>query len=131
MTVSSDYAPGACNIGAAEIRRRRLAGWAGLALFAAGWAAILLADAEAWWALLLFVPALGAASGFVQAAYRFCFYFGFSSLFNFGEIGREARVADRESQIRDRKQAWRVMSVSVLAAAAATLIAYAITAAIA
>jgi hypothetical protein len=129
MTASSDYTPGACNIGAAEIRRRRNAGWAGLALLAAGWAAILLTDAPAWWALLLFVPALGAAAGFVQAAYRFCFYFGFASLFNFGELGREARVADRESLMRDRKQAWRVMSVSVLAAAAATLIAYAITAA--
>lgn len=130
MTVSNDYVPGACNIGSAEIRRRRNMGWASLAVFVAGLAVILATGGAAWWSLLLFLPALGAAAGFVQAAYRFCFYFGFASLFNFGQLGREARVADRQSQMRDRKQAWRVLSVSVLAAVAATLAAYAITAAI-
>ena len=46
MAIKTDYAPGRCNIGTAEIRRRRLSGWVGLGLFVAVVAALLLMKAS-------------------------------------------------------------------------------------
>ena len=124
MAIESAYAPGVCNIGSVEIRRRMIAGWAGLAILAVGWAALIIGDAAAPWYLLLFFPAIAMSSGFVQAGSRFCYYFGFSGLFNFGAIGRRARIADHEANRRDSTKAMRVLSVSLLIAAGVTFLAY-------
>ena len=126
MTVANDYVPGACNIGSAEIRRRALMGWVGLAVFVPGLAVISLSDAPAGWALLLFIPAFGASAGFVQAAFRFCLYFGFAALFNFDAVGRQARVADADARLRDRRRARMVLTIYMMTAAAAAMIALAI-----
>lgn len=124
MTLKTDYAPGVCNIGAAEIRRRMRAGWAGAGVFVVAFAALLIGDAAPAWHLLLFLPAFAAAIGFVQARSRFCVYFGFASLFNFSELGQEARIVDPEARRRDRAQATRLLSTSGLLAAIAALVAY-------
>jgi len=131
MALPNDYAPGRCNIGPAEIRRRRMGGWAGVALTAAALAALILTGALPAWYLLLFLPALAASVGFVQAAFRFCVYFGFTSLFNFSEIGQEARVADADSRRRDRAQAWKLLGYSSLIAGAFAVSAFAVASALA
>lgn len=124
MAIESSYAPGVCNIGSVEIRRRMIAGWAGLTLLTVGWAALIIGGAAAAWYLLLFFPAIAMSSGFVQAGSRFCYYFGLTGLFNFGAIGRQARVDDRDANRRDRVKAMRVLSVSLLIAAVVTSLAY-------
>ena len=131
MALPNDYAPGRCNSGPAEIRRRRMGGWAGVALTAAALAALILTGAMPAWYLLLFLPALAASVGFVQAAFRFCVYFGLSALFNFSEIGQEARVADADSRRRDRAQAWKLFGYSAVIAGAFAASAFAVASALA
>jgi hypothetical protein len=129
MAIKNDYAPGQCNIGIAEIRRRRRGGWAAAGLFVVATAALAIGGAAPIWYLLLFIPALAAAVGFLQAAFRFCVYFGFSAIFNFAEIGQTARVVDPDARRRDRGQAAKVLALSAVVAALVALAAYAIAAA--
>ena len=124
MALKNDYLPGSCNIGPAEIRRRVRAGWAGAALTAIACAGLLIADVEPAWHLVLFLPALAAAIGFVQARNRFCVYFGFAALFNFSDLGQQAKIVDRDARQRDRAQAWRLLAVSVLIASAFSIAAF-------
>ena len=124
MTVSSDYAPGLCNIGEEEIRRRRLAGLVGAIATVFLWIGLVAVGAPPAWNLLIFLPALMAAAGFVQAPSRFCFYFGFAGIFNFGNVGRRERIAEPEALELDRATAMRVLAISCAIAGIVTLIAY-------
>lgn len=124
MALKNDYVPGSCNIGAAEMSRRMRAGWAGAGLFAVVFVGLLIGGAAPAWHLFLFLPAFAAAIGFVQARSRFCVYFGFASLFNFSDLGQEARVVDAEARRRDRAQATRLLAISSLIAAVAAAAAY-------
>ena len=54
MTTQEGYIPGVRNISPDEIRRRKRAGWFGLAATFAVWAALLWRDAPALWRLTLF-----------------------------------------------------------------------------
>ncbi len=130
MAIKNDYAPGRCNIGAAEIRKRRLGGWFGIGLFAVALAALIVTGAAPEWYLALFLPAMTAATGLMQASARFCIYFGFRSLFNFAELGQEARVVDAAARRMDRVRAMRLLGQSAVLAAAITLIAFAVAAAL-
>lgn len=109
------YIPGVCNIGPAEISKRRRAGWMGAVATAVLWAALAVVDAPPAARLLLFFPAMMAAVGFLQAAMHFCAYFGFASLFNFGpEAGKTESVTDAEFRRRDRRKAWQIVSYATL-----------------
>jgi hypothetical protein len=96
------YVPGVCNIGPAEIARRRRAGHAGLAVSAVLLAALFVLGAPHWARLLLIVPAGGSAVGYLQARLRFCAGFGSQGVFNFGPLGTTERVVDRHARARDR-----------------------------
>lgn len=125
MSVSDHYVPGSCNIGGAEIQRRLRAGWGGVTIFAFVLFFLMMAKVgEPAWYLVLFLPAFAAAAGFVQASYRFCFYFGFSSLFNFDRAGERHHVADAAARKQDRAKARRVLALSFLIAVAVTFAAY-------
>ena len=78
------YVPGACNIGKVEIGRRQMLGWIGLFGGLALCAIFVVADIKPFWRLTLFLPAMLAAMGFLQAAWRFCAAFGFGGVFNVG-----------------------------------------------
>lgn len=123
MATSDEYAAGECNIGDAEIARRRRAGYAGLVGFAVLLSLLVIVDAAAGWYLTLFAPAFVAASGFVQAANRFCYAFGFSSMFNFGDLGQQRRVRDAASRRLDRAKAVGVIGTTLLISGGVTLIA--------
>jgi len=88
------YLPGACNIGPAEIARRRRAGHVGLILTVVLAAVLLALDAAPAWRLTLALPAALAAAGYLQAWLRFCANFGFRGVYNFDALGREERVAE-------------------------------------
>jgi hypothetical protein len=123
MTISGEYAPGPCNIGDDEIRRR-LAGWVGAAGTIIILVGLVAADAPPVWYLAIFLPAIAGAAGFVQAASRFCFYFGFSGIFNFRRAGRQELTAEPEALRLDRAAARRLLAISCAIAGIVTLIAF-------
>lgn len=119
------YAPGVCNIGEEEIRKRARFGWAGLAAYMALGALLLFVDAGRAARLILFVPAFAASLGFVQAHMHFCAYFGLSALFNFGEAGSTPEeIWEEELRAADRRTAWRIIGYSALIAIAMTVPVY-------
>ncbi len=103
------YEPGACNIGRAEIARRRRAGLAGLGV-ALVWAVGAVAAGGG--PLVRFgvvLPLTGAFVGFLQARRRFCAAYGFLGLRNFGPLGAAEAVEDPEARRRDRAAALRLV----------------------
>jgi hypothetical protein len=119
MTTDADgYQPGVCNIGPAEIRRRRQIGWLGLAGTVGLGALLLLLDAPAVTRLLVAIPAAGAFSGFIQARLRFCAGFGSAGLQNLGELGEAARVDDPQARAADRNKALKIHAASIVSGVA-------------
>ena len=102
--VQSEYVPGVCNIGAAEVARRRNGGWVGLAITMVAFVALVWTDVNPWWRLLLFLPAMASASGFLQAHYRFCAGFSRIGVFNFGAVGDTHQVTDEDARAKDRRR---------------------------
>ena len=124
MSSATVYQPGVCNIGPAEIRRRRLSGWIGIAVsvvylalaFGLGWAAP--------WRLLVALPAMMAATGFLQAAFHFCVNFGTRGLYNFGELGTEETVYEAEFRKADQRKALLITGLSLAIGLAVAVIAF-------
>jgi hypothetical protein len=100
-----DYVPGVCNIGPAEIARRRRAGHMGLAVTLVVLAGLVAIDAPPAARLILVLPAAAGASGYLQAWLRFCAGFGARGIFNFGELGNADEVVDPVARARDRAKA--------------------------
>jgi hypothetical protein len=125
MTYVDEYRAGACNIGPAEIARRRLVGHVGAAVTAALVVALAWADAPAWLRVVVFVPAAVSVAGYLQAATRFCADYGWRGVFNFGEAGhdRVEAVASREARRADRRKAMLIGAGSALVGAAVTVLA--------
>ena len=119
------YAPGECNIGPAEIARRRRLGHASALVTAAALVTLLLADAPAWTRLLLFFPAATAAAGYLQAAFRFCADYGWRGVFNFGRAGhqRTTAVTDLAARRADRQKAVLIAAGSAAVGAAVAVLA--------
>lgn len=103
-----EYAPGACNIGPAEIARRRRSGHLGSLVTMALLAVLIAVDAPPLARLLIALPAAGAAAGYLQAWFRFCAAFGFRGIFNFDALGRAQSVADRAAALKDRRRAAQI-----------------------
>jgi len=101
------YLPGQCNIGPAEIARRRQFGHAGAVVTLLGLLLVLVTTAPSWVRLLLFFPAAGAAAGYLQAAFHFCADYGWRGVFNFGRAGhnRTTEVEDADARKADRMKA--------------------------
>jgi hypothetical protein len=102
------YQPGACNIGPAEIARRRRAGHIGSIATLVLLGILVAIDAPPLARLLLALPAAVAASGYLQAWLKFCAGFGWKGVFNFGELGTETEISDRAALARDRRRALQI-----------------------
>jgi hypothetical protein len=119
----ADYQPGVCNIGPAEIARRRRAGHIGLVAALALFAVLVAVDAPNWTRLVIAIPVVIAASGYIQAHLKFCAGFGSRGVFNFGEVGPMERVADETDRTRDRARARQIGAASIAIGLAAGVIA--------
>ncbi len=120
MKQTAVYRPGVCNIGPAEIRRRRASGWLGLAIAVVYLALAFVLGWPAPWRLLVALPVFLSAQGFLQAAFHFCVGFASRGLYNFGALGSEESVQDAEFRRKDLRKA---LLITVLAAAIAAVVA--------
>lgn len=111
--MENKYIPGVCNIGREEIKRRKTAGWTGLILTIVTIILLSMLDAPKAWRLLVFIPAVMGANGFIQAYNRFCVYFGFGHLFNFGDVGKTDSIEQKEFRKKDRARAWQLLSYAL------------------
>jgi hypothetical protein len=123
---SAAYQPGVCNIGPAEIARRRRAGHVGLIATIAVFIVLIVIGAPDWTRFLVAIPAVGAAAGYLQARLKFCAGFGAAGVFNFGRLGPTEQVESMEDRRRDRVRALQIGAASVVIGIAAGLIAVAI-----
>jgi hypothetical protein len=123
MKKQMEYVPGVCNIGPAERRIRRRAGWFGLGATVLLWSVLLYLQAPSTWRVLLFFPAVAGAVGFLQDAFHFCAAFGLLGVFNTGSgFGKTESVEQAEFRRKDRQKALLIILYSVwigLAVAAA------------
>lgn len=103
------YRAGACNIGPAEIARRRAFGRFGLAVSGVLAGALLVIGAPPVVRLIVALPVAGSAISLLQARLRFCAAFGIAGLYNFGRVGSQERVLDRAALVADRLTALRII----------------------
>ncbi len=108
------YVPGVCNIGPAEIARRRLAGHVGVLAAVVLLAVLVGARTPRSARLLLALPTAGAASGYLQAHRHFCAGFGARGVLNFGPVGHVTAVADPADRAADRAASRRLGRQSAL-----------------
>ncbi len=103
------YQAGVCNIGPAEITRRRRAGHIGLLITIGVLAIAILLNVPPLVRLIAALPAAGAASGYLQAALKFCAGFGSRGIFNFGPLGATEQVVDPAALARDRRRSNQIL----------------------
>jgi hypothetical protein len=103
-----DYQPGVCNIGPAEIARRRRAGHTGLIATLVVLGVLVAIGAPPILRLILVLPAAVAASGYLQAWLKFCAGFGAQGVFNFGGVGHTETVIDDAARAADRRKARQI-----------------------
>lgn len=117
---SAQYQPGVCNIGGAEVQRRKRVAQIGSVLFIAYAIFAFYTDMQSSSAVFSFIPAMLAAVGFIQSRRKFCFAFGLLGTFNFVELGKLSKVASPADIATDRKVALIIIGQSFLLALAAT-----------
>jgi hypothetical protein len=116
----AQYQPGVCNIGGAEVQRRKQVAQIGTVLFLAYALFAFFTEMKPASAALAFIPALMAAVGYVQSRRKFCFAFGLMGTFNFGQLGKLSKVATPEAIAADRVAALKIILQSIGLALAAT-----------
>ena len=121
--LSVDYQPGVCNIGPAEIARRRRTGHVGLIAAVALFALLVAIGAPPIARLLVAIPAILSASGYLQAYFKFCAGFGAAGVYNFEDVGTTDRIADAASRALDRAKATRIGLASFAIGAVVGLVA--------
>jgi hypothetical protein len=110
-----------CNIGPAEIDRRRRVAVAISVVTAVVAVALVLASVPQLGRALLWPFAAGSAVAWLQVTERFCVRFGALGLENFGALGAERRVV-RDQLAADRRRAARLIGQGVLAGLVATVV---------
>jgi len=123
IVAGGEYQPGVCNIGPAEIRRRRRTGHVGLAATVGLLAVLVGIDAPPLVRLLVAIPAAVSASGYLQAALKFCAGYGQLGVFNFGDAGKRTAVVDEAARAADRRRARQIGLMSSAIGAAAAVVA--------
>ena len=122
--MSSDYIPGSCNIGKAEVKRRQIVAVFGLIIMLISIVAITTSEQSRTARLSIFLPALIFSVGFIQSRSKFCLAYGLAGTFNFGKLGDISKVQSLEDKRADRKTASLILFKSIVLAAAITAVFY-------
>jgi hypothetical protein len=100
------YIPGVCNINTAEIANRRKIGYTGTAIFVVLLIAMLSLGLNRFIRIALVLPAILAASGFLQARNHFCVGYAGAGQQNASEGSATASdIADIEAKAIDKQRA--------------------------
>jgi hypothetical protein len=116
MSVEQEYIPGICNIGPAEIARRKQAAYIGALLTIVTTIALLSTHSSHIVRLVALAPTMIFATGLVQSAKRFCLAFGLLGVFNFGTLGKTQSVEAKAARAADRKTAIGILLQSFVIA---------------
>ena len=111
-----------CNIGGAEVARRKKVAQVGAFLFIIYSVAVFVKGLSLGATAGAFLPAMLFAVGFVQSRKKFCFAYGLMGSFNFKELGSLSQVTDKQALAADRKTALLIILQSAGVALALTLI---------
>lgn len=117
----TNYVPGVCNINPAEIEQRRNAGHLGLAIFIIVLAVMIALSLDRWLRLLLILPAILAASGYLQAKNKFCVGYGAAGLQHADLDDAAVKVAS-EAVAKDKRRARQMNLQALLIGIAAGLV---------
>jgi len=107
------YQAGVCNIGGAEVARRRQVAILGGVLFLALALYSIIQNFSPIATLVLIAPASIFAIGFVQSRKRFCLAYGLMGTFNFQKLGSITKVEDKAALAADRKMAFQIIVQSM------------------
>lgn len=107
------YRPGVCNIGPAEIARRRRSGYVATIATIVLLAFLVVIGAPPIVRLLAILPAAAAASGYLQAAFKFCAGFAARGVFNFDELGKSEEIADAAAHAQDQARSRQILVASL------------------
>ena len=121
---ATEYIPGTCNIGKAEIRQRQVVALIGLFLSVSALIGFISTKATPSIRLGIFLPLTVFAVGFIQSRKKFCLAFGFMGTFNFARLGKMSKVVDKASLAADRKTATIILLQSLGLAAILTVAVY-------
>lgn len=116
------YQPGVCNIGPAELARRRRSAIAATGVTLLVVAALLVAGWPAVTRLVLLPFAAATAITWLQVTRRFCVAFGAAGILNFGDLGSTLGVEDAEARAADRRTALRMIAEGLVYGTLSTLI---------
>ena len=114
MATKPEYVPGTCNIGPAEIKKRRNSAVFSAVVAIAVIVLLELIQADKTWRLILFIPAASFGVGFLQWYNKFCVAFGMKGIFNFGDIGKTFSVEQKENFQKDRAKAWKMIITGIM-----------------
>jgi hypothetical protein len=115
------YRPGACNIGPAEIERRRRSTIAAFVASIALGALLVAVGAPPAARAIVFLPMAGGFVSWLQVRRRFCVAFGLLGVLNFGALGSVDQVAGTDDRSADRRTALRMILEGSAAAALMTI----------
>jgi hypothetical protein len=107
------YQAGVCNIGGAEVARRRQVAILGGVLFLALALYSIIQNFSPIASLVLLAPASVFAVGYVQSRKRFCFAYGLMGTFNFQKLGSITKVEDKAALAADRRMALQIVIQSL------------------
>ena len=127
--MDNKYVPGVCNIGDAEIRKRKRIGWTWLVTTIIVFVVLMIPGMPRGWRLILILTSTISATGFLQARMHFCAYFAALGIFNFGDdFSKKDTVQQAEFRAKDRRKALQIiaysMVIGILVAAGALFLPY-------
>jgi hypothetical protein len=99
------YRPGQCNIGSAEIARRRRGAWVATLMTIGLYVLLVASGLPPLMRLGVALPAAAAAITWLQVRERFCVAFGGAGVFNLGPLGRPSVVVAEAERRADRRKA--------------------------
>lgn len=110
----STYIPGVCNIGKAEVERRKSKFKFSIVLLILVTIVFLLIDSNTLLLGFLIGLATYASILFFQIRQKFCIAFGWFNLYNFGELNsKKVRITTNEFRQKDRLQVAKILAFSL------------------
>jgi glucose-6-phosphate-specific signal transduction histidine kinase len=109
-----DYIPGTCNIGNEQLAKRKRFLVKCILVTVLGVSYQLVFHSDKVLRLLMFIPFAVTAVAAQQVFYKFCYRFGLTGLYGFGELGKEKNAEEDEFKKLDRKKSQRMIVSSVI-----------------